>query len=292
MTSTGDMLSSKYSINTLIKNKFIDNFNHVIEKPNSSDLKLIDKSEKVTFKFNNKTGGGYIDLPKDKEYYDEYYRLFGNPYIYGLYNRDNTNDTDKIIGTLSLIYRYDHKIWQIMDLKIKKEFRGQSGVGRFVKATLGQRLLKSTSYYAICMNSNKIIDRVINKIMLPRLKERGKMEIYLVTFENINKILSTLSSFYCSEIGFINNNKSRIIMNSTNNQPFKILHLCHNAEYIDYDFHESQRGFQYCFSIHESNEFIITELKDRFNINPSASATVYSNDFKADWSKFVKTFEI
>ena len=292
VTTASTTASKKYSLKTHIKKKFVDNFNHVISKPSLIDLQLIDKADKVTFKFNNKTGGAFIDLPADKEYYNDYYRSFGNPFIYGLYNRDNINNVDQIIGALTLVYRYDHKIWQIMDLKIKKEFRGQSGVGTFVKATLGQRIMKSGAYYAICMNTNKIVDRVVSKTLLPKLKDRGKMEIYLVTLENLNKILTTLSIFYCSEIGFVDNNKSRIFVNSSNNQPYKILHLCHNADYRQYDLHEPQRGYQYCFSIHESNEYIITELKDKFHINPSATATVFSNNFKADWSRFVKTFEI
>ena len=33
-------------------------------------------------------------------------------------------------------------------------------------------------------------------------------------------------------------------------------------------------------------------LKDDYNLDPGSSANVFSNDFKADWSRFVKTFEI
>ncbi len=128
---------------------------------------------------------------------------------------------------------------------------------------------------------------------MPKMKHRGKMYIYLVSYEEINKILPSLSSFYCSEIGFVDNNKSRMIVDSAKKAPIKILHLHHNADYReDMNFCEPQRNYQYCFSIHESDEFIIQDLKEKYKITSSSSATVYSNDFKANWSKFVKTFEI
>lgn len=289
-TATGAV---KFSVKTHLKNACkVENFNHIVPNPKIADLQLIDKADKVLFKFNNKNFGAFIDLPADKQYYNEYYTSFGKPYIYGLYNRNNVDKIDTIIGAMTLVYRYDHKIWQIMDFKIKKEFRGQHGVSAFVKGTLFKRIGKTTKYYGICMNNNAIIDDVIKKVMMPKMKFRGKMLIYQISFENMNKILDTLSTFYCSEIGFIDNNQSRIIVDSSNNRSIKLLHLSHNADYRQYDFHETQRGYQYCFSIYEDDEFIITELREKFKLSPSSSANVYSNDFKADWSKFVKTYEI
>ena len=61
----------------------------------------------------------------------------------------------------------------------------------------------------ISMNTNTIIENLTTKIMIPKMKNRGKMLIYLISFDEINKCISTLSSFYCSEIGFIDNNKTR-----------------------------------------------------------------------------------
>jgi hypothetical protein len=154
-------------------------------------------------------------------------------------------------------------------------------------------MIKNNGYYGICMNTNTIIENLTSKISLPKMKNRGKMLIYLVSYEEMNKIVATLATFYCSEIAYVDNNKTRMIVSSETKKPYKILHLHHNAEYReDVDFTELQRGYQYCFSIHESNEYIIQELKDKYKISASSSATVYSNDFKTDWSKFVKTFEI
>ena len=267
----------------------------VKEKPSIEDLMEIEKDEKFCFKFNNKTKGGYIECHKDSEYYNEYYRTFGKPEMYGLYEIDNESKpkTKKIIGSVSLIYRYDTKVCHIMDLKIKKLYRGTDGVNKFIRSTLFSRIIKNNGYYGICMNPNTIIDNLVAKISLPKMKNRGKMNIYLVSFDEITKILPTLSSFYCSEIAFVDNNKTRLFVESPTKKSFKILHLHHNADYReDTDFSEPQRSYQYCFSIHESNEFIIQELKEKYKITASSSATVYSNDFKTDWSKFVKTFEI
>lgn len=262
-------------------------------KPPIEDLKEIEKEEKFCFKFNNKTKGAYIECHKDSEYYNDYYRSFGKPEIYGLYEINNETNTKIIIGTVSLIYRYDNKVCHIMDLKIKKSHRGTGGVYKFIRSTLFSRIIKNSGYYGICMNTNTIIDHLTSTVSLPKMKNRGKMHIYLVSYEEINKILPTLSSFYCSEIAFVDNNKSRMIVDSTTKKPFKILHLHHNADYRENtDFFETQRGYQYCFSIHEDNEFIIQELKEKYKITSSSSATIYSNSFKADWSKFVKTFEI
>lgn len=72
----------------------------------------------------------------------------------------------------------------------------------------------------------------------------------------------------------------------------KILHLHHNSLYRQFDFREPQRGYQYCFAIHEENDFIIKGLKDNYNVEPYSTANIFTNNFKADWSKFVKTSEI
>jgi len=265
----------------------------VKENPSIDDLKEIERDEKYLFKFNNKTKGAYIECHKNEDYYIDYYKTFGKPQTYGLYEKNNETKKKTIIGTVTLNYRYDNKVCQIMDLKIKKAYRGTGGVNKFIRSTLFSRMIKNSGYYAICMNTNTIIENLTSKISLPKMKNRGKMLIYLVSYDEIKKIIATLSSFYCSEISYVDNNKTRMIVSSETKKPFKILHLHHNAEYReDVDFTDLQTGYQYCFSIHESNEYIIQELKDKYKISSSSSATIYSNDFKTDWSKFVKTFEI
>ena len=265
----------------------------VKENPNVEDLKEIENEEKFCFKFNNKTKGAYIECNKNADYYIEYYKTFGKPLIYGLYEKNCETKIKKIIGTITLNYRYDNKVCHIMDLKIKKTHRGIGGINKFIMSTLLTRMLKNSGYYAISMNKNTIIEYITSKLMMPKMKDRGKMCIYLVSFTEITKILPTLASFYCSEIAYIDNNNVRQIIDCDTKKPYKILHLHHNAEYCDnIDFNEPQKGYQYCFSIHESNEFIIKELKEKYKIESSSSATVYSNDFKTDWSRFVKTFEI
>ena len=289
MSSSTDKLSLENS-KTCKKEKLIIN---VSDKPSIEDLKEIDKEEKFCFKFNNKPKNAYIEFHKDEEYYIDYYRTFGKPNVYGLYEKNSETKESKIIGVVSLIYRHDTKVCQIMDLKIKKSHRGTGGVNKFILSTLFSRILNNKGYYAISMNTNTIIESLISKIMLPKMKSRGKMFIYVISFDELNKCLATLSSFYCSEIGFIDNNKRRIFVDSSTKKGYKLLHLHHNADYReDIDYLEPQRGYHYCFSIHESNEYIIQELKEKYKLTSSSSATVYSNDFKTDWSKFVKTFEI
>ena len=266
---------------------------NVNDKPSIEDLKQFEKEEKFCFKFNNKAKNAYIDCHKDEDYYMDFYRTFGKPYVYGLYEKNNETKESKIIGTVSLVYRYDTKVCHIMDLKIKKSHRGTGGVNKFVRSTLFNRVLNNKGYYAISMNTNTIIENLTSKMVLPKMKNRGKMFIYVISFDELNKCLTSLSSFYCSEIGFIDNNKSRMFVDNTTKKGYKLLHLHHNADYREeIDFTEPQRGYHYCFSIHESNEYIIQELKEKFKITASSSATIYSNDFKTDWSKFVKTFEI
>ena len=282
----------KHSLGTAIKMKLFDNFHHIVENPPEEDLKQLDQSEKFSFKFNNKSFGAYMDIPNSQEYYTNFYRNFGTPYIFGLYYVDKANNIDTIIGAISLVLRYDNKVWQIIDLKIKKEYRGQNYIDKLIGGTFTTRVMKSTAYYAISMNPNMRIDAVCNNMKLPKMKNRGKMYIYLVSLENIKKIIPTLETFYCSEIGFINNGDSRLFIDSNTKKNIKILHLHHNANYREFDYREPQRGYQYCFAIHEDNEFIIRVLKDEYNVESNASANVYSNDFKTDWSKFVKTFEI
>ena len=284
--------NKKFSIGTSIKMKLFDNFLHIKENPKQEDLKQFYQDDKFTFKFNNKSFGAYIDIPNTNEYFIDYYRTFGTPYIFGLYSIDKAQGTDTMIGAVSLVLRYDNKVWQIMDLKIKKEFRGKKCLDNLITSTLPTRVMKGSAYYAISMNPNTRIDAVCNNMKLPKMKNRGKIHIYLVSFENLKNILPTLETFYCSDIGFVNNGNSRLFIDNTNNRNIKLLHLHHNADYRAFDFHDPPRGYQYCFAIHEDNEFIIRILKEEYNVDSSSSANIFSNDFKTDWSKFVKTFEI
>jgi hypothetical protein len=291
-TSVSVLSQKKHSLGTTIKMKLFDNFHHIVENPLEEDLKELNKNVNFTFKFNNKSFGAYIDIPNSQEYYTNFYRNFGNPYIFGLYYIDKASNTDTIIGAVSLVLRYDNKVWQIMDLKIRKEYRGQHYLDKLIGATFTTRIMKSTAYYAISMNPNTRIDAVCNNMKLPKMKNRGKIYIYIVSYENIKKVIPTLETFYCSEIGFVNNGESRLFIDSNTKKNIKILHLHHNANYLEFDFRDTQRGYQYCFGIHEDNDFIIRVLKDEYNVEPSARANIYSNNFKTDWSKFVKTFEI
>jgi hypothetical protein len=269
--------SKKYSLGMSIKMKLFDNFQHIIENPPQTELQAFYKQDKFSFKYNNKGFGAYIDIPAGKEYFIDYYRSIGTPFVFGLYNLDKANNSDTLIGTVSLVLRFDNKVWQIMDLKIAKEFRGKQCIDSLITATLPTRIMKSTAYYAISMNPNPRIDAVCNNIKLPKMKNRGKMNIYIVSFDDIKKLIPTLETFYCSEIGFVNNDEVRVFVDGTKKSPMKLLHLHHNANYREFDYREPQRGYQYCFAIHDDNDFIMRTL---------------SNDFKADWSKFVKTFEI
>jgi phage pi2 protein 07 len=282
----------KYSLGTSIKKKLFDNFKHIVENPSTTDLKKIFQEDKFSFKFNNKGFGAYIDIPTNKEYFMDYYRNIGTPYIFGLYELDKANNTDILIGTVSLVLRYDNKVWQIMDLKIKKEYRGKQCIDSLISSTLTTRITKSTAYYAISMNPNPRIDSICNNMKLPKMKNRGKMIIYIVSFDDIIKILPTLQTFYCSEIGFINNDDERVFIDGNKKTTIKLLHLHHNANYREFNYREPQRGYQYCFAIHEDNDFIIRTLKDKYSIEYCSTANIFSNDFKTDWSKFVKTFEI
>jgi len=284
--------NKKFSLGTSIKMKLFDNFVHIVENPKQEDLKQFYQDDRFTFKFNNKSFGAYIDIPNTKEYFKDYYRTFGTPFIFGLYSLDKTQGTDSMIGAVSLVLRHDNKVWQIMDLKIAKEFRGKKCLDNLITSTLTTRIKKSTAYYAISMNPNARIDAICNNMKLPKMKNRGKMHIYLVSYDNIKNILPTLETFYCSEIGFINNGNDRLFIDNTNNRNIKLLHLHHNADYREFDFHDPQKGYAYCFAIHEDNDFIVRVLKEEYAVEPSASANIFSNDFKADWSKFVKTFEI
>ena len=279
----------------------------VKDNPTVEDLHLLLKDEKQCFNFNNKPKSVYIDCHKDEDYYIDYYKTFGKPKLYGLYETNNHNKISKLIGSISLIHRYDTKVCQIMDLKILKKYRGIGGVSKFIMSTFFSRLFKYNGYYGICMNNNTIIEKLTHKIIMPTMSNRGIMLIYLVSFDDITKILAILTSFYCSSIGFVNTNKSRMFVDSTSKKDYKILHLHHNAEYREVvDYHEPQKEkakvkerqnqnqnqYMYCFAIHESNEFIIKDLKDNYKITSSSSATIYSNYFITDWSKFVKTYEI
>jgi hypothetical protein len=213
-----------------------------------------------------------------------------------LYNRDVENNKDIIIGAITLVFRHDYNIWQIMDMKVLPDYRKQGSVGTFIRGTFFKRMSKTTSYYIICFDDNKIIDKIINNSIIPNMIDRGKMYIYLITHEQMNDIITILEYFYDSQIGFINNENLRVIANFNNNQSYKILHLNHNNSnsnrHIDISTISTDNLYKYCFSIHESNNYVIEKLKDEYNIDYSSTATIYSNNFITDWSKFVKTYEI
>ena len=97
--------------NTFKQSKFTIS---VKENPSVEDLKEIEKEERFVFRFNNKTKGSYFECHKDEDYYINYYKTFGKPQIYGLYEKNNELKIKNIIGTVSLNYRYDNKVCQIL----------------------------------------------------------------------------------------------------------------------------------------------------------------------------------
>jgi len=179
---------------------------------------------------------------------------------------------------------------KINRLKIVSNFSGSAGLAVVLKNknylfTDGrytiQSQIESGKNFKI-MNYEKIFNsNLFNNLTLG-------IDPKLFTYDQIKK-----KFIKKSKIRFIDNNKSRMFIDNTTKKGYKLLHLHHNADYREeIDFTEPQRGYHYCFSIHENNEYIIQELKEKFKITSSSSATIYSNDFKTDWSKFVKTFEI
>ena len=285
-------VEKKHSLKTVIKSKFIDNFNHVIQDPPEEHLTELYNQDNFSFKYANKSFAAYFAIPRSKEYFTDFYREMGTPYIYGMYNHDKEQNTDTIIGTLTMVLRHDNRIFQIMDIKIKKEFQGRGLLDKLISATLPLRVLKNTGYYAISMNPNPRVDTICRNMKMTKMKNRGKMLIFIVSYDLIVHMLPHLQTFYSSDIGFVNTNDKRIWYDAAGKKEMKLLHLHHNSQSRQFDFRDPQRGYSYCFAIHEEHDFIIKGLKDDYNVEPSATANVYSNDFKTDWSKFVKTSEI
>lgn len=287
-----DSISKKHSLKTVIKKAFVDNFNHVISNPPEEHLKELYNQEPFCFKYNNKSFAAYFAIPRDKNYFAEFYRDIGTPHVYGMYNHDSESKKDTIIGTLTMILRHDNRIWQIIDVKIKKDFQGRGLLDKLISATLPLRMLKNTAYYTISMNPNPRVDTICASMKITKMKNRGKMLIFIVTYEQITRMLSYLQTFYSSDVGFVNNSSKRVWYDCAGKKEIKVLHLQHNSDCRQFDFREPQRGYSYCFAIHETNEFVIKGLKDDHRVEPCANANIYTNDFKTDWSKFVKTSEI
>jgi hypothetical protein len=287
-----DSISNKHSLKTVIKKAFIDNFNHVISNPPGEHLKELYEQDIFCFKYNNKSFAAFFAIPRDKNYFNDFYREIGTPHIYGMYNHDKETKKDTIIGTLTMIMRHDNRIWQIIDVKIRKDYQGRGLLDKLIAATLPIRVLKNTAYYTISMNPNPRVDTICASMKITKMKNRGKMLIFIVTYEQITKMLSYLQVFYASDVGFVNNSNKRIWFDNAGKKELKILHLHHNSDYRQFDFREPQKGYSYCFGIHETNEFVVKGLKDDYHVEPCASANIFTNDFKTDWSKFVKTSEI
>lgn len=292
MSASASNISGKHSLKTVIKRAFIDNFNHVISDPPEEHLTELYNQDHFCFKYANKSFAAYFAIPRGKEYFIDFYKDIGTPYIYGMYNHDTEKNTDTIIGTLTMIHRHDNRILQIVDVKIKKEFQSRGLLDKLISATLPIRMLKNTGYYIISMNPNPRVDTICKNMIMTRMKNRGKMLIFIVSFEKITRMLPYLQTFYSGDIGFVNNNQKRIWYDAAGKKELKLLHLHHNSLYRQFDFREPQNGYQYCFAIHEDNDFIIKGLKDDYNVDPCSTANIFANEFKTDWSKFVKTSEI
>jgi hypothetical protein len=292
MAVNDSSIAHKHSLKTIIKRAFIDNFNHVINNPPEEHLKELYDQDYFCFKYANKSFAAHFAIPDDKEYFMDFYRDFGTPYVYGLYNYDKEKNIDTIIGTLTMVYRHDNRILQILDVKIKKEHQSQGLLDTLISATIPLRILKNTEYYTISMNPNPRVDSICGNMIINKLKNRGKMMIFIVNFELIKQILPYLETFYASDIGFVNNHVKRVWYDAAGKKELKLLHLHHNSHYRQYDFREPVIDYSYCFAIHEGNEFVLQDFKEKYDVEPCASATVFSKGFKTDWTKFVKTSEI
>lgn len=291
-TRMTESISKKHSLKTVIKKTFIENFNHVISNPPEEHLKELYNQDTFQFKFNNKSFGANFTIPRGKNYFTDFYRDIGTPHVFGMYNHEKEANSDTIIGTLTMIMRHDNRIWQIIDVKIKREFQGRGLLDKLISATLPLRVMKSTAYYTISMNPNPRVDTICASMKMTKMKTRGKMMIFIVTCEQITRMLPSLQTFYASDVGFVNNNNKRVWYDAAGKKDLKILHLHHNSDYRQFDFREPQKGYHYCFAIHDTNEYVIKGLKDTYSVEPCAAANIFSNDFKTDWSKFVKTSEI
>ena len=76
-----------------------------------------------------------------------------------------------------MILRQDKRIWQLMDVKIKKEFQSRGLLDKLISATLPIRVLKNTGYYIISMNPNPRVDTICKNMIMTKMKNKGKMMI-------------------------------------------------------------------------------------------------------------------
>jgi hypothetical protein len=273
--------------------KFFNSTTKIIELNDNNKLFYHDKIVNFENKLSNwyPIGNDYFKIDHGNNYYSFFERL-------GNMNMVVAVDKDKVVGTgcgilrniqLNTNYTKNDLVWYICDLKIDPKYRGKHIPLKMLTNSFN-KIIYSNKIYAITMDNknkdNKIL-RLAKNIPIVKFKNAGKLMIYSVDYETLNKIIHILNK-HRGPISYLSLNGTKDLTLKSNNEHLPILHLQwgNSKTNILYPI----VGYTYMFCC-PRNDPMYYELKNNY-VKTNITATIIQHSMdNTDW-KFILTSDI
>lgn len=202
---------------------------------------------------------------------------------------------NKVVGTIFGVLKGNK--WYLADVKIKKKYRGKL-LSIKMGLTAMHLLNKSNKIYGISMNNgekNKLVEYAKKVSFGPNInfKYGGNLYIYSLTFDQLQKALPILTTYY--NIGIVSLNGVKDLILKSTCEKMDILHLQFNKSNnkpiksflklkLEFD------KYKYMFCFYETNN-IINKL-NQIDINTDVTASLIHNNMdNYNWN-LISTDEI
>ena len=238
---------------------------------------------KLKHKYPMENNSDFFTIDHGLYYFQWFNKLGTSKYFYRTNKQTNEIDASAcaILRTINNV-----KYWYICDLKVDPCARSNGFSYKCLLKAIPSAYFQSNKCFAVCMQPNNAVAHIIEKIYWPKIKESFKINIYLLTNEELTNILGDLIAYYGS--GFIlesNMGIKDIILESSK----KALHVLH-VKKVSGDIIPK-------LSQYPNYKFFVTiiqghSLNDKISNKLFGSAIIYSyqmDDF--DW-KMLSSVEI
>ncbi len=216
-------------------------------------------------------GSNYLNFFKKLGKYDYYYMLDSN---------------NNVCGTACGVLRniQGTKTWYICDLKVDPKARGNKFSFKCLVKALIPSYLKANKCYAICMQPNNPVDKLISKLYYPKIKPTEKINIYLLNYLDILHNSKEISDYYGTTFDLESNIGIKDIILESTGLPLKVLHI-KKSDVLTKPILSPE--YKYFISV-LANDKLNLKLKD----NLFGSALIYSYNMENfDW-KLISSADI
>ncbi len=210
--------------------------------------------------------------------YMEWFNRLGNPDYYWIGNKQGS-----VVGTACGVLRTigNVKTWYICDLKVDSAHRGNGFSMRCLAKGLIPSYFKSNKCFAICMQPNLTIGKIINKLTYPKIKPSEKINIYLLDSSDVINWFDEIERYYSGNFTLMSNLGVKDIILESTGKALQVLHLKKSDENNKVTISNIQSNYKYFIALIESDG-----LNAKFADKLFGSAIIYSYNMENfDWKQ-------